>query len=206
MGRGAKGRDRSTAGARPAAFQLGWARVRAAWRSFSLQTGVEVRGAAHALGPYMTRAGRRSPCIQPMSRLLVVLALAQSVSGFLLPSPTVVSPALRAASMKAAAAPAARTRALAPQVWLRPGVRSGTCTRARFASSVRLWRSAFLISFCGLHDNFLRHQTRRARATLRADIGTYDRRCRCSADGPFRPDALRIQGTGACWRACGIEP
>jgi hypothetical protein len=55
----------------------------------------------------------------------------------LLPSPAVVSPALCAASMKAAAAPAARTRALAPQVSLRPGVRSGTCTRARFASSVR---------------------------------------------------------------------
>ena len=199
MGRCAKGRDGSTAGARPAAFQLGWARVRAAWRSFSLQTGVEVRGAAHALGPYMTRAGRRSPCIQPMSRLLVVLALAQSVSGFLLPSPAVVSPALRAASMKAAAAPAARTRALAPQVSLRPGVRSGTCTRARFASSVSC-------PVFGVHDNFLLQQTRRARATPRADIGTYDQRCRCSADGPFRPDALRIQGAGACWRACGIEP
>ena len=132
MGGCAKGRDRSTAGERPAAFPLGWARVRAA---FSWQTSVRV--GAHALVPYMTRAGGRPPCIHPMSRLLVVLALAQSVSGFLLPSPAVVSPALRAASVKAAAAPAARTRALAPQVSLRPGVRSGTCTRARFASSVR---------------------------------------------------------------------
>jgi len=82
-------------------------------------------------------------------RCFVALALAQSVSAFLLPSSVGVSPALRAASVaKSAAAPAARTRALAPQVSLRPGVRSGTCARSSSGASSVRQRMLMLLCAC----------------------------------------------------------